>query len=148
MQILHERNVKAPFVVPERVFHISRVCELHGMRLGRLILAEESEAKELQERNSPYIAFYHMGSRAKFSQGVFRVYVSGWEFDSPCREITDKEYIIALSDHSDFDGLMEYARRSKPKLAITDNFRIGYAETLAKEIHKRFGIPAIALPKR
>jgi putative mRNA 3-end processing factor len=148
MQILHETGIQAPFVAPERVFHVSRVCEQHGMRLGRLMLSEEKEAKELLERNLPCVAFYHMGSRSKIGQRGFRVYVSGWEFDSPCREIADKEYVIALSDHSDFDGLMEYVRRSKPKFVITDNFRVGYAETLAKEIRKHFGISAVALPKK
>jgi putative mRNA 3-end processing factor len=148
MQILHETGVKAPFVAPERVFQVSRVCEQHGMRLGRLMLSEEREARELLERNLPCIAFYHMGSRSKVGRCGFRVYVSGWEFDSPCREIADKEYVIALSDHSDFDGLMEYVRRSKPKFVIADNFRIGYAETLAREIRKHFGISAVALPKR
>jgi len=148
MQILHETGVKAPFVAPERVFHVSRVCEKHGMRIGRLMLSEEREAKELLEKNSPCIAFYHMGARSKLGQCGFRVYVSGWEFDSPCREIAENEYIIALSDHSDFDGLMEYVRRSKPKFVITDNFRVGHAETLAKEIRKHYGIPATALPKK
>jgi len=148
MQLLHKASVKAPFVVPERVFHISRVSEQHGMRFGRLMLSEEREAKDLLDRDSPCIAFYHMGSRSRVGRGAFRVYVSGWEFDSPCREIADKEYVIALSDHSDFDGLIEYVRRSKPKVVITDNFRIGYAETLAREIHKHFGISAVALPKR
>ena len=148
MQILHEAGVKAPFVVPERVFHVSKVCERHGMRLGRLMLSEEREAKELLEGNSPCIAFYHMMSRRKVGSGGFRVYVSGWEFDSPCREIADKEYVVALSDHSDFDGLMEYVRRSKPKLVIADNFRVGHAETLAREIRKRFGISAVVLPKK
>jgi hypothetical protein len=118
------------------------------MRLGRLMLSEEREARELLERNLPCIAFYHMGSRSKVGRCGFRVYVSGWEFDSPCREIADKEYVIALSGHSDFDGLMEYVRHSKPKFVITDNFRIGYAETLAREIRKHFGISAVALPKR
>ncbi|MEM3576864.1 MAG: MBL fold metallo-hydrolase [Candidatus Bathyarchaeia archaeon] len=148
MQILHNANVKAPFVVPERVFHVSRICEKHGMHLGRLILSDEREAKELLEKNSPCIAFYHMNSRDRFGNECFRVYVSGWEFDMPCREISEREYIIALSDHSDFNGLMEYVRRSKPKFVVTDNFRVGYAETLAKEIKKRFGTSAVALPKR
>jgi putative mRNA 3-end processing factor len=147
MQILHETGIKAPFVAPERVFHVSRVCEKHGMRIGRLMLSEEWEARELLEKNSPCIAFYHMGARNKVGQPGFRVYVSGWEFDSPCRETAEKEYVIALSDHSDFDELMEYVRRSKPKLVITDNFRVGHAETLAKEIRKRYGISAVALPK-
>lgn len=148
MQVLHNAEVKVPFVVPERVFHVSKVCERHGMRFGRLMLSREREARELLEGNSPCIAFYHMMSRRKIGSGGFRVYVSGWEFGSPCREIADKEYVVALSDHSDFDGLMEYVRRSKPKLVITDNFRAGHAGTLAREIRKRFGVSALALPKK
>jgi putative mRNA 3-end processing factor len=148
MQILHNADVKAPLVVPEKVFHVSMICQKHGMHLGRLILSEEKEAKELLERNSPCIAFYHMNSGSQINRDVFRIYVSGWEFDAPCREISRKEYVIALSDHSDFDGLIEYVRRSKPKFVITDNFRVGHAETLAKEIRKNFGILATALPKK
>jgi putative mRNA 3-end processing factor len=148
MQILHMAGVKTPFVVPERVFHVSKVCERHGMRLGRLMLSVEKEAKKLLEGNAPCIAFYHMGSRRKVGLGCFRVYVSGWEFGSPCREVADKEFVVALSDHSDFAGLIEYVRRSKPKLVIADNFRVSHAGTLAKEIRKRFGISAFALPKK
>ena len=148
MQILHEADVKVPFVVPERVFHVSKICEKYGMHFGHLILSDEIEAKELLKKNLPCIAFYHMGSRGKVGNDCFKVYVSGWEFDSPCREISEREYIVALSDHSDFDGLMEYVRRSRPKFVVTDNFRVGYAETLAREIRKRFGVSAIALPKR
>jgi len=73
--------------------------------------------------------------------------VSGWEFGSPCREVADKEFVVALSDHSDFDGLIEYVRRSKPKFVITVNFRVSHAGTLAEEIRKRFGVSALALPK-
>jgi putative mRNA 3-end processing factor len=148
MQILHDASIEVPFVVPERIFHVSMICQKHGMRLGRLMLSEEREAKELLERNSQCIAFYHMNSGSQINRDVFRIYVSGWEFDAPCREISKKEYVIALSDHSDFDGLIEYVRLSKPKFVITDNFRVGHAETLAKEIRKKFGISATALPKK
>ena len=61
--------------------------------------------------------------------------------------VDEKEYLVALSDHSDFDGLLEYVRLSKPKLVITDNFRVHYGETLAKEIRKQLGIEAVAQPK-
>ncbi len=148
MQILYDEGVKVPFVLPERLFHFSKVCERHGMRLGRLMLSGEKEAKELLAGNSSCVAFCHMASRSKVGQGCFRIYVSGWEFNSACREISEKEYVVALSDHSDFDGLVEYVRRSKPKLVITDNFRAGRAERLAKEIHRRLGITAVALPKK
>lgn len=148
MQILHTAGLKAPFVASEKVFHVSKVCERHGMRTGRLLLSEEDEAKKLLETHSPCVAFHHMNTGRKVGLDSFRIYVSGWEFDYPIRQKADREYVVALSDHSDFDGLIEYVRLSKPKLVVTDSFRVGHAETLAKEIHKRFGIPAVALPKR
>jgi putative mRNA 3-end processing factor len=148
MQILHDAGLKAPFVAPEKVLQVSKVCEQHGMRVGRLMLSEEKEAEELLETNSQCVAFYHTGSRGKVGQSAFRICVSGWEFDLPCREIADKEYVVALSDHSDFEGLVEYVRRSRPKLVITDNFRDGYAESFAREVHRRFMIPAVALPQQ
>lgn len=148
MQILHTAGLKAPFIASEKVFHVSKVCEKHGMRIGRLMLSEEDEARELLESHSPCVAFCHMNTAGKMGLGDFRIYVSGWEFTAPSRQKADREYVVALSDHSDFDGLMEYVRRSKPKLVITDNFRVGHAETFAKEVRKHLGIPAIALPKR
>ncbi len=148
MQILHTAGVKAPFIASEKVFHVSKVCEKHGMRIGRLMLSEEDEARELLESRSSCVAFCHMNTAGKMGLGDFRIYVSGWEFAAPSRQKADREYVVALSDHSDFDGLMEYVRRSKPKLVITDNFRVGHAETFAKEVRKHLGIPAIALPKR
>jgi len=148
MQILHNAKVNTPFVMPEKVFHVSKACENHGMRLGRLMLSTEKEAKEMLEKNAPCVAFYHINSKKTTGINKLRIYVSGWEFGAPCRQIADKEYIIALSDHSDFNGLIEYVKRSKPKQVITDNFRISHAETLAAEIRKRLGIPAVALPRR
>jgi hypothetical protein len=65
MQILHTAGVKVPFVASEKVFHVSKACEKHGMRLGRLMLSEETEAKQLLEKHSPCIAFYHMNTSGK-----------------------------------------------------------------------------------
>jgi putative mRNA 3-end processing factor len=146
MQILHDADVTVPFVMPEKVYHVSKVCERHGMRLGCLTLSTEKEAKALLEENLPCVAFYHMNSRGKVGLGNERICVSGWEFHKPCRRIGEKEHIIALSDHSDFNGLIEYVRQAKPKRVITDNHAGGHGETLAKEIKLRLGIPAVALP--
>lgn len=148
MEILHLAGIKVPFIASERIFHISKICEKHGMRLGRILPSAEDQAKELLDKNVPCVAFCHMNAKGTVGFGSYRVTVSGWEFDKPLRETIDNDHIVALSDHSDFDGLLEYVRRSKPKQIITDNHRTGHAETLAKEIHKQLGIPAMALPKR
>jgi len=148
MQILHTAGISVPFVMSEKTLHVSKVCEKHGMRLGRLFLSDEYEGQGLLEKNAPCVAFYHMNTAGTVGRNSFRIYVSGWEFDEPIRQKSDKEYVLALSDHSDFDGLLEYVRRSRPGLVITDNFRVGHAEALALEIRKRFGISAAALPRR
>jgi putative mRNA 3-end processing factor len=146
MQILHSADVSVPFVMPEQVFDVSKVCERHGMRLGCLTLSTGKEGREMLDENLPCVAFYHINSRGNVGLGSSRICVSGWEFHSPCRQIGDREYLIALSDHSDFDGLIEYVRRAKPKQVVTDNYRMSYGETLAKEIHSRLGINAVAMP--
>ncbi len=148
MQILHNADVSVPFVMPERVLRVSKVCEAHGMQLGCLALSTENEGKELLDGNLPCVAFYHMNARRNVgSLGSSRICISGWEFRSPCRQIGEREHLIALSDHSDFDGLIEYIRRCKPRRVITDNYRVRHGVTLAREIRKRLGINAVAMPR-
>lgn len=146
MQILNKADVSVPYVMPEKVYQISKVCEHHGMNLGCLTQSTQREGKILLEENLPCVAFYHMNSRQRVGLLDERICVSGWEFRSPCRRIGEKEYLIALSDHSDFNGLIEYVRQAKPKRVITDNHNGGHGEALAKEIIKRLGISAIAMP--
>lgn len=148
MQILHDAEMEVPFAAPDKVCEVSSVCKRHGMDFGDLLNCEEEETKELLESNSPCVAFYHMMSRSKINSEGLRVMVSGWQFSSAVRQIANREYLVALSDHSDFDGLIEYVRQSRPKIVVTDNYRESHAETLAKEIRKRLGIEAMALPRK
>ncbi len=147
MQILRQNKVKVPFIAPEKVFKAAKICERHGMRLGKYLLSSEEEAESMIERNDPCVAFYHMNSRRYVGRDAFRISVSGWEFNSPRRQIADNEHLIALSDHSDFNGLLRYVEESTPKLVITDDYRVGDAKVLAREITKRLGIEAIAMPE-
>jgi putative mRNA 3-end processing factor len=146
MQILRKADVEVPFVMPERVYEVSKVCEKHGMSLGCYSLSTDKDGNELLDGNLPCVAFYHMNSRQHVGLRNARICVSGWEFHSPCRQIGDREHLVALSDHSDFDGLIEYVKRSKAKQVITDNFRSN-GDALAKEINKRLGVSAVAMPR-
>ncbi|MCW3999265.1 MAG: MBL fold metallo-hydrolase [Candidatus Bathyarchaeota archaeon] len=146
MQILRNADVAVPFVMPERVYEVTRVCERHGMNLGCISLSSSSEGHELLDGNLPCVAFYHMNQRSHVGLRNARICVSGWEFQKPCRQIGDREHLIALSDHSDFDGLLEYVKRTRAKQVITDNYRSN-GDVLAKEIRRRLGISAVAQPK-
>ncbi|HKZ87882.1 MAG TPA: MBL fold metallo-hydrolase [Candidatus Bathyarchaeia archaeon] len=148
MQILNKADVAVPFVMPDKVYHVSKTCEKHGMKLGCLTHSTAKEAKSMLDENLPCVAFYHMNSRGNFGLNAERICVSGWEFHSPVRQISENEHLVALSDHSDFNGILEYVRRAKPKMVITDNHRVSHGETLAREITKRLGIPAVAMPHK
>jgi putative mRNA 3-end processing factor len=87
-----------------------------------------------------------MNSKRFVGTDAFRICVTGWEFSVPRRQIAPNEYIVALSDHADFNELLQYVSESKPKLVITDNYRTGEAVSLAREIEKRLGIPAKPSP--
>ena len=147
MQILYEAKIEVPFVVPDKIFNVSKVCEQHGMKLGkRLLDFSDDEAQSMLKHNEPSVIFYHSCSRKKINDDALQIHASGWEFRKPCRRIGTNKYIVALSDHSDFNELLEYVERCKPRLVITDRYRSEAARTFAKEIEKRLKIPAKAAP--
>jgi putative mRNA 3-end processing factor len=146
MQILHEARVNVPFIMPERILRISKVHQRFNGGICRPLFCSKHELQTTLVGDDEYIAFHHMNSRKKTGLDKFRVLVSGWEFYSPCRQIGEKEYLVALSDHSDFEGLLEYVRQSQPRLVITDNYRAGDAEALAMHIRDELEIEAKPLP--
>jgi putative mRNA 3-end processing factor len=148
MALLHEADVHVPFVMPERVHEVSKVCERHGLKLGALTCSTGKDGKQLLDEDLPCVAFYHMNSRGNVGLSNQRICVSGWEFRKACRRIGEKEHILALSDHSDFNGLIEYVRQAKPKHVIAENHAGGHGEVLAKEIKRQLGINAVAMPSK
>lgn len=146
MQMLRKADVEVPFVMPNTVHEVSKVCNNYGMNLGSLTLDSSSEGQELLNKDLPCVAFYHTNTRFKVGLDSARICVSGWEFQNPCKQIDAQEYLVALSDHSDFDSLIEYVKRSKAKQVITDNYRSSYGKILADEIRKKIDVHAVAQP--
>ena len=146
MQLLRDADVSVPFVMPDRVHEIAQVCKHHGMRIGDMSLSTDADGHRLLDDNIPCVAFYHMNARGYVGLHNARICLSGWEFNTACKQIGDREYLVALSDHSDFDGLIEYVKRSKAKQVITDNYR-SHGAVLAKEIRKRIGVSAFPMPR-
>jgi putative mRNA 3-end processing factor len=147
MRILYEAKIKTPFIVPERIHRVSRVCERHGMKLGKQLLPfDGEEAQSMLTQNEPSVVFYHSFSRKRVEGEALQIRASGWEFGKPCRRVGANKYVVALSDHSDFNELLQYVERCNPKMVITDKHRSEAARIFAKEIEKRLKIPARAAP--
>ena len=148
MQILYEAKIKTPFIVPDKIHQVSKICEKHGMKLGKHLLPyDNEEAQSMLTQNEPSVVFYHTYSRKRVDGEALKIRASGWEFRKPCRKVGTNEYVVALSDHSDFNELLQYVERCNPKTVITDGHRSEAARIFAKEIEKRLKIPARAAPK-
>lgn len=142
--ILRGSGLKEPIVMPRQVYEVARICVAHGMELGDFLLDDSEEGKEALK--GPHVGLYHMRRARRFEGLGMRVYLSGWEFEVPVRRVGEGEYQVALSDHSDFEELLRYVEESGPRLVITDDFRVGDARALAREIRRRLGIPAKPMP--
>lgn len=149
MRILYEAKIKMPFIVPEKIFNVSKVCEKHGMKLGKQLLPFDGEkAQTILDQKEASIVFYHSYSRKKVEIEALQIHASGWEFRKPCRRVGQNKYIVALSDHSDFNELLEYVERCNPRMVITDGHRSEAAKIFAREIENRLKIPARAAPEQ
>lgn len=146
MEILRSKGIDAPFIAPRKVYRVTKAAIKHGLRVKEVFYYRSFEADEII-KSGWYVFFAHLSAaRTYSSRSAVNIVLSGWEFTEPLRQINEKTYLVALSDHADFEDLLEYVKRSRPKVVITDASREGSAYMLAREIRKKLSIPAIALP--
>lgn len=74
-------------------------------------------------------------------RGIATAYVSGWALDSGARYRFGTDEAFPLSDHADYEDLMEYVRLSGARLIYTLH---GFAREFAQDLRER-GIEAHAL---
>ncbi len=147
MEILRRGGVEEPFVMPEKIYRVTRIAEKYGYMIDNYYMDTSISGKEIMARGRGYIYFAHM-ARARYRRlsGVSNIVLSGWEFREPVRRLDAVSWLVALSDHADYDELIEYVRRSRPRLVIVDASRQGAADELADAVRRLLGIPAITLP--
>lgn len=142
MLLLREGGIDATFYMPESVYRATRVLEKHGIKVGNYALG-------LPGNGEPQaVVFRHFNSaRSRRLDGsVLNVVLSGWEFSEPVRRLDDHTWLVALSDHADFEELVEYVERAAPGVVIVDGSRSGSPHELAGELIKR-GYPALVMPR-
>ena len=144
--IFSKVDLGVPFILQRKAFRMTKLCQKHGLKFGTYLSASHPEAQKLIQGKERFVGLYHTMTERGLDKNVTRISLSGWEFEQAVRRLNSNKYVVALSDHADFEELLEYVRESRPKLIITDNYRVGDASALAREIRMRIGIPAEPLP--
>lgn len=143
MMLLRNYGINAPFIVTQKNFRLCRIAERYGFKFGDYVLAGTPDSEDII-RDGWYIYFSHINRRIN---GIGNhVVLSGWEFKYPYRRLGNRYWLVAFSDHADFNGLLRYVEDSKPKKLIINRVRSVGAEDLAIYVKKKLGIETYLLP--
>jgi putative mRNA 3-end processing factor len=139
MSILRQGGVDAPFVLPPKVYMMTKKAESLGIRVGDYVLAGSRESQEVI-RDGWYVYLDHSSRFTPGSRDASTLVLSGWEFRNPIRKISSRTWHVAFSDHSDFRGLVKYVSSVRPRKLYVVKARSSGAEEFAAYVAKNLGI--------
>lgn len=152
MEILRRYGISAPYIAGGKVYRISKVAEKYGARIGEIFLEGTREAEEVM-RQGWYIYFTHTSTKRINSVGIGRehrhivLYLSGWEKEL-YRALDQYTYVFSYSGHADFEDLVLYIDRARPRRVVVDAYRSGdNARRFAKYLEEKLGIRASHRPE-
>ena len=101
---------------------------------GRKIIKDETHLRFLGKGDHPPVDPW-LGTTITLSAYMTRP-------DDPVLEYSERSYRVALSNHADFNGTLEYVQATGASYVVTDNSRGGHAVELANELNKKLGVEA------
>jgi putative mRNA 3-end processing factor len=136
-------QINCPMLGSARLCSEAEVYREHGYAIDK-ICQTTSEEGRAHLRSGKFIRFYGTGDEfpvqiARGSTITLSAYMS--RPDDPIMEYSDIAFSVALSNHADFVGTLDYIKATKAKYVVTDNTR-GHAAELAQEVTRRLGILA------
>lgn len=148
MNILNDTGLTIPFLCEHDIFEMCETYQNCGVNMGSVLSLKDNAAQEVIERGERHITFHLLGRKLELLPPIHytKIRVSRWGTTESFYRVADDYCIVALSDHADFNGILEYVRQSRPKLVITDNYRAGSADSLAQAIRNELHIEAKAMP--
>lgn len=141
MNRLFEQEIDAPFLAPPHIYDVAQVYRQYGIEVGDCIMLETKEAQEAEK--DPHIVF--LTRNQNMPRASTRIYISG-RCPVPYHKLNNHCYIVGLSTHADFNGLLWYIGKSKAKSVIVDGARHPRASLFSHLIEKKLGINCVVTP--
>ena len=146
MYLLQE-YIKIPIICSPRAYPLINVYHQNGYPLFRtdIYASDSSEAKSIRQSGVPCIFFATLPERRhlpwldKFS--ILTLSAHMYNANNPLNLYDNGDCCLALTDHADFRGTMEYVQASGASVVWTDP-RSGNAAALADAINNQLGITA------
>ncbi len=143
LQIISD-EVECPIIGSERLSNEVDVYREFGYTISPLIDDRTAQAKEIL-RSDRHVRVFGTGDNAPSDLGKgSKITLSAFltRPDDPITEYSDRAFAVAMSNHADFEGTLEYIESTNAKFVVTDNTRGGKGYQLAAEIRQRLGVEA------
>lgn len=143
MQLI-STELDAPLVGSSRLCKELDVYRQYGYAIGQIVSWETREGQALL-KESRFIRLFGKGDKYPVDTGGASHIVLSAYFTRPDQAVVEyspNSYAVALSNHADFHGTLEYIRATGAKYVVTDNTRGVNGHTLAAEIQSRLGLAA------
>ena len=143
LQIIND-EIGCPVIGSRRLSREVAVYRDFGYTIQPLIVHPSDEASLLLT-DGHYVRVYGTGDQNPVDlRSGSRVVLSAYftRPDTPVVEYSERAYGVAMSNHADFQGTLDYVRATNAKFVVTDNTRKGKGYQLAEAIKQRFGIEA------
>src|SRR5262249_16928149 len=136
-------NVGVPILASPRLIKEAAVYKNHGFA-SETLTALGSEAAADAARRRSFVRLYSKGDgfdaeQIEGSSVTISAYMA--ERTHPLTIYSDRAYKVAMSNHADFNGTLEYIRMTGAKRVVTDNTRNSGCQ-LALAIMNHLGIEA------
>lgn len=134
-----------PVVASPKLCKEAAVYEKYGYGIPQPLLRANSPEGRQAITSRRYIRFLGKGeNELAYAAGATTITLSAYMVNGqePVLEFSQRAYRVAMSDHADFDGTLEYVRATGAKFVVTDNRRGGHAAELAIALYERLGVEA------
>jgi putative mRNA 3-end processing factor len=122
------------------------VYQRHGYPIGSVLVAGTPEAAAAMAEGR-YVFFEGKGDPSPTNRDFgynIRLSAMYTSTDEAIVDFTDNSCAIAISNHADFVGTLEFVERSGASRVLTDNIRGSHGVDLAMALRERLGIDAQA----
>lgn len=139
-------SVAVPLLASRRICLTTGVYANHGYVMAELLPVETAEAAAYLEAKT-YVRVFGPGDHLPIDPiGCTSINLTAYmsRFDDPVMQYSETSYSVAISNHADFHGTLEYVAATGAKFVLTDNSRGGHAYELADELRNRLGVVARA----
>ena len=143
LQIIND-EIGCPVVGSSRLSREVAVYRDFGYTIQPVVVHPSDEASVLL-RDGYYVRVYSTGDHNPVDLGSGSKVVLSAYFtrpDMPIVEYSERAYGVAMSNHADFEGTLEYVRATNAGFVVTDNTRGGKGYQLAEAIKQRLGVEA------